>query len=95
MTAPAAAWHDVECGAYSADLPLWQELASEHHGPVLDVGAGTGRVTLALAAAGVEVTALDLEDELLAVLRAARRRPPRRHARRRRARLRAGRPLRA
>jgi SAM-dependent methyltransferase len=69
MTAPAAAWHDVECGAYSADLALWQELASEHHGPVLDVGAGTGRVALALAAAGVDVTALDREDELLAVLR--------------------------
>jgi SAM-dependent methyltransferase len=69
MTAPAAAWHDVECGAYSADLALWQELASEHHGPVLDVGAGTGRVALALAAAGVDVSALDLEDELLAVLR--------------------------
>ena len=23
----AAIWHDVECGAYAADLPLWEELA--------------------------------------------------------------------
>ena len=21
------AWHDAECGAYRADLPLWRELA--------------------------------------------------------------------
>ena len=20
-------WHDVECGGYEADLPLWEELA--------------------------------------------------------------------
>jgi SAM-dependent methyltransferase len=61
-------WHDVECGAYVADLPLWRELAAEAGGPVLDVGAGTGRVTLDLARAGHAVTALDVDPELLAVL---------------------------
>jgi SAM-dependent methyltransferase len=35
---------------------------------VLDVGAGTGRVALDLARAGHEVTALDIDDELLAEL---------------------------
>ena len=45
--APAhVVWHDVECGGYDADLPLWRELAREAGGPVLDVGAGTGRVAL-------------------------------------------------
>ena len=44
-------WHDVECGAYAADLPLWRELASAEAGPVLDVGAGVGRVALELARA--------------------------------------------
>ena len=34
---------------YAADLPLWRELAAGGGGPVLDVGAGTGRVTLDLA----------------------------------------------
>jgi SAM-dependent methyltransferase len=58
-------WHDVECGGYAEDLPLWQELAREEAGPVLDVGAGTGRVALDLARAGHEVTALDLDRELL------------------------------
>ena len=33
-------WHDVECGGYAADLPLWRELADAEAGPVLDVGAG-------------------------------------------------------
>jgi SAM-dependent methyltransferase len=36
---------------------------------VLDVGAGTGRVTLDLARAGHDVTALDVDEELLAALR--------------------------
>ena len=63
-----ALWHDLECGPYVTDLPLWHALAAEAGGPVLDVGAGTGRVTLALAAAGVPVVALDTEAALLASL---------------------------
>lgn len=59
-------WHDIECGAYDADLPLWREVARS---PVLDVGAGTGRVALDLAARGHEVLALDADAELLAALR--------------------------
>jgi len=58
-------WHDTECGGYDADLGLWQELAAAAGGPVLDVGAGTGRVAIALARAGHDVTALDIEPELL------------------------------
>jgi SAM-dependent methyltransferase len=66
-----AIWHDIECGAYTADLPLWEELAAG--GTVLDVGAGTGRVALRLARAGCAVTALDLDAGLLAVLAARAR----------------------
>ena len=67
-------WHDVECGGYAADLPLWRELARAEPGPVLDVGAGTGRVSLDLARAGHDVTALDVEPALLAAAeRRARR----------------------
>lgn len=68
MTESAVVWHDVECGAYRADLGLWLALAAEHGAPVLDVGAGTGRVTLELARAGHDVTALDRDDRLLAEL---------------------------
>jgi SAM-dependent methyltransferase len=61
-------WHDLECGSYHEDLPLWRALAARHGGPVLDVGAGTGRVTLDLARAGHEVTALDRDEVLLGAL---------------------------
>src|SRR5690606_9884788 len=63
MTAPAVIWHDVECGAYDTDLPLWRTLSKGLDGPVLDVGAGTGRVTLDLARRGREVIALDAEPD--------------------------------
>ena len=63
-----ALWHDLECGAYGEDLALWRALAAEAGGPVLDVGAGTGRVTLDLAARGFTVTALELDPALLAAL---------------------------
>jgi SAM-dependent methyltransferase len=63
------AWHDAECGSYVADLPLWRELAAEAGGPVLDVGCGTGRVALDLAARGHEVTGVDSEAALVGALR--------------------------
>lgn len=68
MSAEEAIWHDVECGGYEVDLPAWVELAGRHGGPVLDVGAGTGRVAIPLARGGLEVTALDVDPSLLAVL---------------------------
>ncbi len=64
-----AIWHDVECSRYDADVPLWRDLAAASYGPILDVGAGTGRVSLDLARRGHEVVALDIDGELLAVLR--------------------------
>jgi SAM-dependent methyltransferase len=69
MSADDVIWHDVECGRYDADLPLWHELAEDAAEGVLDVGAGTGRVALQLAEAGHQVTALDLDPGLLASLR--------------------------
>ncbi len=64
----AVAWHDVECGSYAADLTLWRDLAREAAGPVLELGCGTGRVSLDLAGAGHEVTCIDTAPVLLAAL---------------------------
>ncbi|MDQ3678608.1 MAG: class I SAM-dependent methyltransferase [Actinomycetota bacterium] len=62
-------WHDVECGSYVEDLPLWRDLARAEIGPVLDAGAGTGRVALDLARHGHAVVAVDRDPDLLAELR--------------------------
>jgi SAM-dependent methyltransferase len=64
-----AIWHDLECGSYTEDLAFWRALADRCGDPVLDIGAGTGRVTLELAGAGHAVTAIDIDDELLEPLR--------------------------
>ncbi len=61
-------WHDLECGSYDVDLPLWRRLAEQQGDPILDVGAGTGRITLDLARRGHRLTALDSDAELLAEL---------------------------
>jgi SAM-dependent methyltransferase len=68
LVATDAAWHDVECGSYTADFELWHELARDRGGPVLDVGCGTGRVALELAAAGHEVIGLDADQPLVTTL---------------------------
>jgi len=67
MTANAI-WHDVECGSYAADLPLWEGLAERQGGTVLELGCGTGRVALHLARRGYRVIGLDADPDLLAVL---------------------------
>lgn len=61
----AAIWHDVECAGYEADLPLWEELADEAGGPVLELGCGTGRVVRHLARRGVAAVGLDRDPDLI------------------------------
>jgi ubiquinone/menaquinone biosynthesis C-methylase UbiE len=67
---PAVVWHELERDGHGADLALWLELAHGCGGTVLDVGAGTGRVALTLAKAGIDVVALDCNPVLLAELQA-------------------------
>ncbi|HYG96274.1 MAG TPA: class I SAM-dependent methyltransferase [Solirubrobacterales bacterium] len=68
VNAATAIWHDVECGGYEADLPLWAELAERRAGAVLELGCGTGRVALHLARRGHDVVALDRDPDLIASL---------------------------
>jgi SAM-dependent methyltransferase len=64
-----AIWHDVECAAYTADLPVWEGLADRCGDPVLELGAGTGRLAIHLARRGHRVIGLDYDEELIAVQR--------------------------
>lgn len=62
-------WNDVECGGYEADLSLWEELALEHSGPILELGCGSGRVTLKLAEKTEElVLGVDHDPDLVAAV---------------------------
>jgi SAM-dependent methyltransferase len=65
-------WHDLECGRYAADLPVWRELAQRTGGPVLELGCGAGRVALDLARHGVRVVAVDRDRDLVDALRRRR-----------------------
>jgi SAM-dependent methyltransferase len=60
-------WHDLEC-AYDADLHVWKQLADSSSGSILELGCGTGRVSLELASGGLDITALDIEPVLLEAL---------------------------
>src|SRR5947209_7843077 len=51
---------------WSADDDFYLDLAREVGGPVFDVGCGTGRLTRAIAAAGLVVTGLDVTPAMLA-----------------------------
>jgi len=47
------------------DIPFYVELAKESGGPVLELGCGTGRVTLPIAESGAEAVGLDLSPDML------------------------------
>jgi len=65
----AVIWHDVENGAYDADLDVWRELAEGAGGPIIEVGCGTGRIALDLAKRGHHVLGVDIEPEFVRALR--------------------------
>jgi SAM-dependent methyltransferase len=69
VTSEAAIWHDVECGSYAADLKVWEQLADRCGDPILELGAGTGRLAIHLARRGHRVIGLDYDEELIAVQR--------------------------
>jgi SAM-dependent methyltransferase len=66
--AETAIWQDCEFGSYTADLPLWVELAEAAGGPVLELGAGAGRVAIHLAGRGFELIPLERDPDLAAEL---------------------------
>ena len=65
----AVIWHDVENGAYEADLPLVARARFGAGGPVLDIGCGTGRVAIDLGRHGNHVLGVDIEPAFVAALR--------------------------
>jgi SAM-dependent methyltransferase len=57
-------------GSLQGDIEWYRQKAAASGGPVLELGAGTGRITIPVAESGIRVTALDLDEGMLAKLRA-------------------------
>jgi ubiquinone/menaquinone biosynthesis C-methylase UbiE len=47
------------------DVAFWRHLASEHAGPVLELGCGTGRIAMPLLKAGVTLVGVDRSGAML------------------------------
>jgi SAM-dependent methyltransferase len=60
-----ARYYDLLYGTREDDLDLWLNLAEEIAGPVLEIGCGTGRVTIPLLQAGYHVTGIDIAAEAI------------------------------
>jgi ubiquinone/menaquinone biosynthesis C-methylase UbiE len=56
------------------DVAFWKRVATRSSGPVLELGAGTGRVMFPLARAGVNIVGIDRSAEMLARAHQRRRR---------------------
>lgn len=51
--------YDLQYDGYRDDLPFYRRLAEDHGGPVVELGAGSGRVTVTLARAAAPVIAVE------------------------------------
>ena len=58
--------YDLDLSQDPGDLDLYLALADRANGPILELAAGTGRLAVPLAAAGHDVTAVDVDPAMLA-----------------------------
>lgn len=58
--------YDAQYRTYREDLAFYRRLAEDHAGPVLEIGCGTGRITLEMARVGASVTGVDSSPDMLA-----------------------------
>lgn len=55
---------------YADDIPLYTEFAKAARGLVLECGVGTGRLTIPLAKAGINIVGIDVNERMLTIARA-------------------------
>jgi SAM-dependent methyltransferase len=65
---PLAELYDLEY-SHDYDLPFWLSLAEREGGPIVEWGAGTGRLAIPLAGVGFEVTGVELSARMVEVSR--------------------------
>ncbi len=66
VAAALARLYDLDVSGDTADLDLLLALAARANGPVLELAVGTGRLAVALAEDGHEVTGVDTDQAMLA-----------------------------
>lgn len=64
--ADLARYYDLDLLDDPGDVDMYLALAAAHDGPILELAAGSGRVCVALAAAGHHVTGVDRDPQMLA-----------------------------
>ena len=60
--------YDLEYANHSEDIAYYTQLATQSEGPILELGCGTGRLTLPMARTGTIVDGVDLSEGMLAGL---------------------------
>src|SRR5215213_9297781 len=61
---PLAGFYDLEY-SHDYDLPFWLALARREGGPLVEWGAGTGRLSLPISEAGFDVTAVETSKAMI------------------------------
>ena len=61
---PLADLYDIEY-VHDQDLPFWLTLAKREGGPIVEWGAGTGRIAVPLAKAGFDVTGVEVSERMV------------------------------
>ncbi|MEU1294755.1 class I SAM-dependent methyltransferase [Streptomyces sp. NPDC005840] len=57
--------YDRRYATYTHDIDFWRDLAHDTGGPVLELAAGTGRLSLPLARLGLDVVGLDVAPSMI------------------------------
>ena len=71
--APFYDWENAQTLA-RRDVAFWQRLAAAQDGRVLELGCGTGRLTIPVARAGAQIVGIDRSEPMLARARQRLRR---------------------
>src|SRR3712207_6084732 len=66
---PRAGLYDLEY-THAYDVPVWLSVAGREGAPIVEWGAGTGRLAMPLARAGFEVTGVELSEKMVERARA-------------------------
>lgn len=69
--AALARYYDLDLADERADVDMYLALARSTDGPILELAAGSGRIAVPLAAAGHQVTGVDIDPQMLERARTA------------------------